>query len=406
MNIKISPGTPKGKVIAPPSKSQAHRLLICAGLAKGKSVIANVSLSRDILATLHSLEALGVTYTIEGNTVTVEGCGGNPSPVSTLPCDESGSTLRFLLPLALLSGKETVLSGSPRLIERGVGIYQEVFAKNPIDISIGENQIIVKGQITPAHFQIFGGVSSQFISGLMFALPLLKKDSTLTVLPPVESRSYIDMTVEALKCFGVSVTETAPNSFFIKGGQSYQPQTLSVEGDWSNAAFLLALAELSGEVQVEGLSQTTLQGDAIFPQYLLALKEKNAVLDISNCPDLAPILFAMSAFFGSGATFLGTKRLKIKESDRSAAMQGELSKMGCDLEIGENFVKVPPAILTSPKTPLCGHNDHRIVMALSVLLTRLGGEITEAEAVSKSYPDFFMILKTLGIEVQDVTFAK
>ena len=403
MNIKIFSGKPKGTVLAPPSKSQAHRFLIAAALAKGESIISNIAQSRDILATAECLCSLGAKITFLGNTALVQGCGGCPRPLSPLPCDESGSTLRFLLPLSLLSGEQARLSGSPRLIERGVGIYQEVFAKNNTHFFITPNQISIEGKLTPGDYSIFGGVSSQFVSGLLFALPLLEGDSTVSVLPPVESRSYIDMTLYALAQFGVKITETAENTFFIQGNQTYLPKQVSVEGDWSNAAFLLALGEIHGNVAVQGLAEDTLQGDAVFSELLLKLKEKNAQIDLSNCPDLAPILFAMSAFLGNGATFTGTKRLQIKESDRSKAMQEELSKMGCIIEIGENSVTVPPATLTAPTEPLCGHGDHRIVMSLAILLTVFGGEIIGAEAVSKSYPDFFEVLKNLGIEVQDVT---
>jgi len=403
MNIRIAKKPAQGRVTAPPSKSMAHRLLICAALAEGVSTVQNVSFSRDILATVEALKALGATFLIDGSTVTVTGCGGNPLATSPLPCDESGSTLRFLLPLTLLSGKGATLLGSPRLIERGVGIYQTLFAKQGVDFSISENQITVNGRLTPSDFSLFGGVSSQFVSGLLFALPLLDHDSTVSVLPPVESRNYVDMTVHALSLYGVEIKETSPNCFFIKGGQHYHASQLQVEGDWSNAAFLYALGYMGGSVKVEGLSSATLQGDAVCLEYLSRLQKGYATLDLSDCPDLAPVLFAMSAFFGHGAMFTGTKRLKIKESDRAKAMAEELAKMGASLKIEENSVEVCPCRLTPPKTALCGHNDHRIVMALSVLLTHLGGEIEGAEAVAKSYPDFFEILTSLDAEVEYVT---
>ena len=403
MNVKIFPSKAKGSVTAPPSKSYAHRLLIGSAMAKGESILHHVAPSQDILATMDCLTALGASFTMEGDTVYVTGCGGAPEATAPLCCRESGSTLRFLLPLTLLSDEGGEICGTPRLMERGISVYQSVLSHKNITFSLEKEAIFVKGQLTPSEFSLKGDVSSQFISGLFFALPLLNGDSTVRVLPPVESRSYIDMTVDALARFGIQIVEAEENTFFIKGNQAYEPLTATVEGDWSNAAFLFGLNHLGGAVSVLGLEENSYQGDKICLDYFSRLSEKGKTIDLQDCPDLAPVLFALASTKGHDVVFSGTKRLKMKESDRAATMAEELSKMGIRLSVLENQVIVHGGTLTPPTARLCGHGDHRIVMALSLLLTLVGGEIEGADAVSKSYPDFFTQLKHLGIEVKDAT---
>ena len=398
MKITIKKGRAIGRVVAPPSKSVCHRLLIAAALAEGESVIDNVAYSEDILATLDCLAALGAKIETLGNTVRVTGGGGKVQGAGELACRESGSTLRFLVPVVLLGGKG-VFSGAERLIARGIGVYQEMLGEKGISFSMEKSRITADGRLVAGHYSMRGDVSSQFVSGMLFALPLLAGDSVLEILPPFESREYVDITVDVLARFGVSVQKEGEFVYRIRGGQHYRPTSLAVEGDWSNAAFLLALDSLGGDVRVEGLNQDSLQGDRVCASLLKKLENKDENIDLSGCPDLAPVLFAVSAA-KNGARFVGTRRLAIKESDRAAAMASELAKMGVRADVEENAVTVCGGELHAPAEVIDGHNDHRIVMSMSLLATLVGGEIEGAEAVRKSYPDFFEVLASLGIEVE------
>ena len=398
MKITIKKGRATGTVFAPPSKSVAHRLLIAAALAEGESVISNVAYSEDILATLDCLKVLGARVEIEGSTVRVIGIGGKVKNTGTLRCRESGSTLRFLIPVALLGGRGE-FSGAERLIARGIGVYREMLGEKGISFSVETSRIMADGTLTAGHYAMRGDVSSQFVSGMLFALPLLAGDSVLEILPPFESRKYVDITVDVLARFGVSIEKKDEFTYFIRGGQHYRPASLAVEGDWSNAAFLLALDSLGGDVRVEGLNENSLQGDCVCVSLLGRLERAGEVIDLSGCPDLAPVLFAVAAA-KQGARFVGTRRLAIKESNRAAAMASELAKMGARVDLEENAVTVYGGTLRAPTETIDGHNDHRIVMSMSLLATLVGGQIEGAQAIRKSYPDFFEVLSNLGIEVQ------
>lgn len=398
MKVEIRPGSARGTVAAPPSKSYAHRLILCAALAQGTSTVRGVSQSEDMGATLDCISSLGARYQLDGDVLTVRGASGPLAQNACFPCRESGSTLRFFLPLALVKGSGAVFTGTRRLMERGVSVYETLFAKKNISLQKSSESLTVSGRLTPGRYTLRGDVSSQFVTGLLFALPLLDGQSVLQVLQPVESRPYIDITLDAMKAFGATVTEAPENTFHIPGGQTYRPMDVTVEGDWSNAAALLALNELGGDVTVTGLHTDSLQGDRICVEYLRRLSAPEAVLDLSGCPDLGPVLFAVAAA-NHGAVFTGTRRLKIKESDRAQVMAEELKKFGVFAEVGENTVKIPDGGIKKPDTVLCGHNDHRVIMALSLLASQVGGVIDEAEAVRKSYPDFFRDLKRLGLEV-------
>ena len=396
MTVTVYPGRTVGTAEAPPSKSLGHRALITAGLAEGTSVIRKIADSEDMLATMDCLRALGAVSEKQGDTVTVTG-GGVQTEEALFPCRESGSTLRLLMPAALVRRGEAVFTGTPRLMTRGIGVYEELFKQKQITAEKSERGITVRGTLTPGDYTVRGDVSSQFISGLLLALPLLDGDSRLTVTEPVESRPYIDLTLGAMADAGVNV-KTEENVFIIPGSQKYQPIASAVEGDWSNGAFLLALNALGGNVTVTGLNEDSRQGDRVAKPMLEALAAGDAQLDLADCPDLAPVLFAVAAA-KHGGTFTGTRRLKIKESDRAEAMKEELKKLGIRVDVEENTVRVFPGSLHAPTEPLSGHNDHRIVMALALLLTLVGGSITGAEAVKKSYPEFFAVLQKLNIEV-------
>lgn len=392
MKIKIEKGMARGEVKAPPSKSFAHRLLICAALAQGESVIEGISQSEDMNATLDCIRALGVDFTKTGDTVSFNGTSSEGSYV--FDCRESGSTMRFFVPIALLSGNRCIFTGTQRLMARGIDLYEKLFAPFGVTFAKETNRIISNGRLSPGFYSLRGDVSSQYISGLMFALPLLNGDSVINLTTELESAPYVDITIECLRAFGIEI-EKGIDSYYIRGNQKYKPCRISVEGDYSNAAFLDGFNFLGGDVSVLGLNEDSLQGDKAYHEYFEMIKNTSPTIDISACPDLGPVLFALAAVH-NGATFVGTKRLKIKESDRGEAMKAELIKFGVDVKILENSVTVSGGA-TVPVDELYGHNDHRIVMSLSLLLSCFGGVINGCEAVSKSFPDFFDCISKLGI---------
>ncbi len=400
MQVIIEKGRASGCVSAPPSKSMAHRLLISAAMSEGESVIRGISDCEDVSATLDCLAALGVTYQKEGSTVRLRGIDPRKAdPKAPLHARESGSTLRFFVPIAWLSGKETRLSGAPSLMKRPMQLFSDLADEKSLLYQAEEDSIHVRGPLAAGSYTLPGNVSSQFISGLLFALPLTEGNSTISLIPPVESRSYLELTISALSAFGVQVFWRDENTLAIPGGQTYSPRDLTVEGDYSGAAFLEALNLFGGDVSVKGLAPDSLQGDRVYRQAFAALAKAPATCSIADCPDLGPILFAVAAA-KHGGTFLGTRRLRIKESDRVSAMAEELAKLGVKAEIAEDSVKILPTALHAPTEPINGHNDHRIVMSMAVLLSLTGGRIEGAEAVRKSYPAFFSDLRQLGLEVR------
>ena len=399
MKIKINKSIAKGKIKAPPSKSYAHRLLIASCLSNGKSKISGIIDSKDMIATLSCLEALGIAYDKKGEDVSVFG-GSFKEKFDDFNCYESGSTLRFFIPIALALGDSATFIGTERLMSRGLEVYDEICANQGIRATKDKTSIKYEGRLKPDTFYVRGDISSQFISGLLFALPLLSGESKIVITTRLESQAYVDITIDALKTFGIEISRK-DNEFYIKGNQKYASQNVEVEGDASNGAFLDAFNILGGEVSVLGLKNNTLQADFIYKKYFNEIEKSYKTIDLSNCPDLAPICFALASA-KNGAHFVGTKRLKIKESDRAEAMAEELRKLGAQIEVFENEVIIKPSPLHAPSEALCGHNDHRIVMSLSVLLTTLGGEIDGAEAISKSYPDFFDDILRLGISWEEV----
>ncbi|MBE6696525.1 MAG: 3-phosphoshikimate 1-carboxyvinyltransferase [Ruminococcaceae bacterium] len=402
MKIRIEKGKAEGRITAPPSKSMAHRLLIAAALAEGKSTVRGISMCEDVLATVDCLRALGARIELCGEDATVYGMNArNSSPKEKLFCRESGSTLRFLIPIAMLSDAECVFCGSEGLMRRPTELYEKLFAEKGLKYIKKSSQIEVCGRLMGGEYTVPGNISSQFISGLLFALPLADGDSVIRINSEIESRSYIDLTLYALNTFGIEAGWADKYSLKIKGNQSYSAKDVEVEGDASGAAFIEALNFLGGNAQINGLNPESIQGDSVYPQLFEALKGNSPVISLGDCPDLAPVLFALAAK-KNGGTFLETKRLKIKESDRAEVMAEELRKFGVCVTVNENSVEIDSKGFHAPAECLSGHNDHRIVMALSVLLTAVGGEIDGAEAVSKSYPEFFEHLRQLKIEAKEI----
>lgn len=398
MTVTFKPCKLSGIIDAPPSKSMAHRYLIGAALSGQKCRLEGIDFSEDILATIDCLIALGANITLDKNSVSIspEGFMKGRSPL-LLNCRESGSTLRFLIPLALCLNKSVTFFGSERLLERPLDVYEKLCRERGFVFLKEKNSLTVSGNLQSKSYRIRGNVSSQFISGLIMALVYLGGEASIEIEPPFESKSYVDLTISALGDFGADVIFSDEYRIEVKKSKM-KAFFGKIEGDYSNAAFVDAFNFISSSVEVNNLNSESLQGDRVYRQYFDLISKGTPTLDISDCPDLGPILIALAAL-KNGATFTGTSRLKAKESDRGAAMQKELEKLGGGLIFTDNTITVPKQELKYRAQALCGHNDHRIVMALSVILSKTGGSICGAEAVKKSYPGFFEDLKKLGAEV-------
>lgn len=391
-----------GRVAAPPSKSYAHRLLIAAFLNGRRTVVDNIDLSNDILATIGCIHALGGEVNIEVNKAIVSVYKDNIQ-CSTLPCNESGSTLRFMIPVALALHGCAEFTGTAKLFSRGLGEYEKIFEEQGIEYELGDSFLRAKGRLKSGTFTIDGATSSQYITGLLFALPLLEGDSKIVITPPVQSRPYIDITLDVLHKAGIAAT-ISENILSIPGGQHYNLPDCRVEGDWSNAAFLEFFNHIGGDVTVEGLNPDSLQGDKIYRQHFNSLDSGFCTIDIGNCIDLGPVLFTMAAI-KHGARFVNTARLRIKESDRIADIISELEKIGSHTVTDSNSVVIKPAPQATIKAlegrgiTFSSHNDHRLAMSLTALASIFGGSIEGCEAVAKSFPRFFEQIKGLNIGV-------
>lgn len=398
MIAQFKPCKLSGIIDAPPSKSMAHRYLIGAALAKEKCLISGVDFSEDILATIDCLKALGAKIDVNKDTVSVESQNFMKSENPVLNCRESGSTLRFFIPLALCLGKKVTLNGSERLFERPLDVYEKLCQENSFEYKKEGNSLTLCGNLKSGCYKIRGDISSQFITGLIFALVYLGENSAVEIIPPFESRSYINLTISALKSFGADV-EFADEYNIIIRKTKMQSCSGKVEGDYSNAAFLDAFNYIGSEIKINNLKADSLQGDKVYKDCFDKLSSGSPTIDISDCPDLGPVLIALASL-KNGAVFTGTNRLEIKESNRGRAMHEELQKLGGGLIFGDNKITVPKQNLKNTGNILDSHNDHRIVMAMSIILSQTGGEISGIEAVKKSYPGFFRDIKQLGAEVR------
>ena len=398
MIATFNPCSLHGKIDAPSSKSMAHRYLICASLAKGVTTLYGISFNKDILATIDCLRELGAKIEIDKDKATVDSTGFMKAENPVLECGESGSTLRFFIPLALCLGKKTLFKGNSRLFERPLSVYEELCREKGFTFDKGNDSLSVLGNLQGGRYEIRGDVSSQFISGMIFALVYLGKSSEIQILPPVESKSYINLTISALQAFGADV-ELTENNIIKVNPSEMKSLSCRIEGDYSGAAFLEAFNYIGSSVEVGNLRQDSLQGDRVYAQHFKSINDGVPTVDISDCPDLGPVLIALAAL-KNGAVFTGTARLKDKESDRGCAMQEELSRLGGELIIENNRIIVQKRQLSYKGEALKGHNDHRIVMAMSVILSQTGGSIDDAEAVSKSYPTFFDDIRVLGAKVE------
>ncbi len=400
MIAKIYPSKAQGMVMSPPSKSMAHRYIICAALSEGVSKISNIAYSDDICATLGIAEALGAKIERQKDYVIIEGADfGNVAENTEFFARESGSTLRFFIPIAYLSDKRLTFKGAERLFERPLEVYEKIAAEKGFLFEKGSNSLTLCGKLKGGVYRIEENKSSQFVSGLLLALSKISENCEIRLSQRAESRAYIDMTIMALRQFGIAVECPDELTFKICAGQKYCPRELTVEGDYSNGAFFDALNYVGGQVEVLGLSRDTLQSDAVYSGYFEKIKKGSPTLDITDCPDLAPILLALMAECGGGR-LVGTRRLAYKESNRGEAMRDELSKFGAKIVCFEDEIIVERTPLRTPHAKISSHGDHRIVMACAVLMTKYGGEIEEAENVNKSMPEFFQRLSALSVKVE------
>lgn len=409
-----------GSITAPPSKSMAHRAVLCAALATGSSHITNLEFSKDISATLAAAGQLCARVTTGPTDAVVEGLGRFAPLTAPVDCCESGSTLRFLIPIASLTGQEVTFTGRGRLMERPQSVYKTLYREQDLRFEQTSAGLTVEGALTPGEYRLAGNVSSQFISGLLFALPLLDGDSTLHLIPPVESRSYIDMTRTVQAAFGVTSRWLDGNTLALPGRQHYRPCDYDVEGDYSQAAFPAVLGAVCGGVTITGLSPDTLQGDAAILDILRRCgaqftHDGDAVIfakaplhgvdiDLADCPDLGPVLMVLGLLCQGTTVIRNAERLRLKESDRIAAMEAELRACGGVLESEGGTITVHGCAehLHAPEGILHGHNDHRVVMSLAVLSAAAGLPLTvdDAEAIQKSWPNFFAAIRPLGVEVE------
>ncbi len=380
-----------GSITAPPSKSVAHRALICAFLA-GSGEVKGIEESKDILATKNALEALN-------------------NGAEVINCCESGSTLRFLIPVAAALGRSVTFTGEGRLPERPIGEYIRLISRHGISLEGERLPLKISGKLESGKYEIAGNISSQYITGLLFALPLFEGDSSIILTTRLESKPYVDMTVKVLGDFGIFIEETA-DGYFIKGSQTYKNREYTVEGDWSQAAFFLAGGALTGEVSVSGLDMKSAQGDKRIVELLRAfgaevelcgdtVKVKKSELyginiNVSDIPDLVPILAVCAAFAKGKTVITGGERLRLKESDRIKSVVENLKRMGVRaFETADGMIiegGVPRG------ASLKGCNDHRIVMAFSIAALCAEGETTidDAQSIQKSYPSFFRDYNSLG----------
>lgn len=423
MIVKVFPSSCRGTVRVPPSKSMAHRALLCAALADGTSALDGITSSEDMTATLNGLAAMGCRIQRDGDRCTVTGCGGFPRDLPddvTVDCRESGSALRFLIPLFALGNQRSVFYGHGRLMQRSQSVYEALLAERGLCFERHPDHINVQGPLTPGDYMLSGNVSSQFITGLLYALPLLGGDSRILIRPPFQSRGYVDLTLQMLAEFGVKAGFSDENTLFVPGGQSYRAMDHAVEGDYSQCAFFAVLAALEGNLTLTNLRRDSLQGDKAILSILKgcgarfsevtggyafeASALKGSVIDVGNCPDLAPILSVMGMYASGETTLVNASRLRDKESDRIEAMETELRKLNVPVRSTNDSMTITGCGGKGiPKGAVVhGHNDHRIVMALAIAAA-LGSEpviIEDAQAIAKSFPDFFAVLASVGGRIE------
>ncbi len=419
MDMTFFPAPLKGTVAAPASKSEAHRRMICAGLTRGSTTLSGFMDSADMQATARCLKALGAKIERTPDAITLTGFAKRIAKLPVLDCGESGSTLRFFVPIALAMAGGGVFRMHGRLGQRPMDVYRDLFVPRGVRWRMGVGcdgaaELTVKGELESGHYVMPGNVSSQFVSGLMFALPLLKEDSTLTVEPPVESADYIRMTVEALTKSGIVLEEVAPFSWRIPGDQTYRAKDGQLSGDYSQAAVLCCAGALGHDVTVTHLAKETTQGDRAILKHLAALGADVAedeagvrvtgksltgtTLDMSNCPDITPILALTCQLAAGESRLTGCGRLRLKECDRLAATVEVLNLLGGDARAERNTIVINGVKQLKGGVTLPDYNDHRMVMLGAIAATAAQEPVTVqgVQALNKSWPEFVDVYKMLG----------
>lgn len=407
---------PHGEVHLPPSKSIAHRAIICAGLSQGRSVIHHISPSQDMFATIGCMRALGMQCEWRENSLLIDGTRlSAASPRLILDAGESGSTLRFMIPIAAMLPNEISFTGQGRLMQRPQTEYISVLGANGVQIALQNEILSVQGPLKPGLFTLAGNISSQFVTGLLMALPLLSGDSEIVLSTPLQSASYVDLTLDVMRRFGVTVENDGYRRFHIRGNQAYLPQDFTVESDYSQAAFFLAAGALGCECECLGLSENSLQGDR---KIIDLLKQAGAkitktsrgglivkadrllspiTVDASDIPDLVPPLAAMLCFCEGTSHIANAARLRFKESDRLAALTASLGALGAEISQGDDSLTI-----TGVKALRGGiaesFGDHRIAMAVAVASIKSDGPVSvvQSDCVTKSYPDFWRDFEKRG----------
>lgn len=406
--MMIFPRRLQGTLKIPSSKSMGHRMVIAAALSGGGKV-ENLTVSADIQATLQGMKALGADYRFDGNTARFENRRDVQEETVVIDCNESGSTLRFLLPVAvaLCPQKTLIFKGRGRLLDRPLEPYFALFDEMGIQYQKGQDGLMVQGILKSGECRLSGKISSQFITGLLFALPLLPGDSKIVITDKLESKGYVDMTLEALTVFGIEVENQDYQEFIIPGSQSYFSKDTIVEGDYSQAAFFYAANFIGSDVVLERLNPNSSQGDRAVEAILTDFAgQDNCELDVSDIPDLVPALAAAAAYrAGKGTRFVNASRLRIKESDRIAATCLMLRALGAQVEEGEDSITVwgQETLPGTGENALDCCNDHRIAMAAAAAAVGCTGKVRllGAECVSKSYPAFWEDYRRLGGEVKE-----
>ena len=419
MDMTFLPARLTGTAAAPASKSEAHRRMICAGLTKGATTLTGFMESADMAATARCLKALGAAVTKAEGQLTVEGYAKKHCKLPVLDCGESGSTLRFFVPIALAMAKGGVFRMHGRLGQRPMDVYRDLFVPRGVRWRMGVGcdgaaELTVKGELEAGHYVLPGNVSSQFVSGLMFALPLLEEDSTLTVQPPVESASYIRMTVEALTQSGIKLEEVAPFSWRIAGNQQYQAKDGRLSGDYSQAAVLCCAGALDHDVTVTELAQETTQGDRAVLKHLEALGAKvqedasgvkvtaekltGSILDMADCPDIAPILALVCQLAEGESRLTNCGRLRLKECDRLKATVEVLNLLGGNAREEGDVIVIQGVQALKGGVTLPDYNDHRMVMlgAVAASIAEEPVTVSGVQALEKSWPEFINVYNQLG----------
>lgn len=405
MNIVITPSKLKGTVRIPASKSMAHRLLICAALAEGTSVISGVDLSRDIMATMDVLRAFGASFIQDKDIITVNGIQRGTLPQNAIAeCCESGSTLRFLIPVAAALGIHTTFFGEGRLPQRPITAYLRELPQKGVTLQY-ENTMpfSIDGQLQSGVYFLEGDVSSQYVTGLLFALPILDGDSEIRMLSRLESKPYVDLTIACLRKFGIVISETE-TGYRIPGNQKLHACNTVVEGDYSQAAFFCVANVLGSAVELTNLNPKSVQGDKKIIEITKQMCYNRSVgkpvcfsVDASDIPDLVPILAVLATFGTAPSTITGAHRLAIKESDRLASTADMLNRLGGNVTATTDGLEIEPVLQLHGGT-VDTYGDHRIAMCAAIAATRCTGQVTilHAECVEKSYPHFYEDYHQLG----------